>query len=73
MHVYTEHITNGAKGAFKARQMMSGLYNDETYYLQINSGTTLELNWDKTLIEMLHSCEAGEKAVITGITCNHAI
>ena len=23
-------------------------------------------NWDRKLLEMLHSCEAGEKAVITG-------
>ena len=26
------------------------------------------LNWDKKLIEMLHNCEAGEKAIITGDT-----
>ena len=30
-------------------------------------------NWDTNLIEMLHSCEAGEKAVITGITYNHKV
>ena len=74
IYVYTDHYSIGAKGAFRARHMISELYNDETYYLQINSGTTFgPLNWDEKLIEMLHSCEAGEKAVITGITCNHAI
>ena len=29
--------------------------------------------WDTKLIEMLHSCEAGEKAILTGFIPGHLI
>ena len=30
-------------------------------------------HWDKKLIEMLHNCEAGDKAVITSFTSHYEI
>ena len=45
--------------------MIERHYNGETYQLQLDSHMRFDENWDIKLIEMLHSCDAGEKSVIT--------
>ena len=45
--------------------MIQRHYNGETYQLQIDSHHRMATDWDKKMIEMLHSCDAGEYSVIT--------
>ena len=45
--------------------MIQRHYNNETYQLQLDSHHRFAPNWDTTFIRMLHSCDAGEKSVIT--------
>lgn len=42
-----------AKGACWARNLIQQLYQDETYYLQLDSHHRFSKNWDETLIKML--------------------
>jgi hypothetical protein len=44
-----------AKGPTYARYMCSKLYNNENYYMQIDSHTHFEKNWDELLIDMIPS------------------
>lgn len=41
-----------AKGACWARNLVQDLYNNETYYLQLDSHHRFDKNWDDTLIKM---------------------
>lgn len=43
---------NEAKGPTYARYLCSTLYNDETYYLQIDSHTSFVKDWDVLVIDM---------------------
>ena len=52
-----------AKGPTYARFLCSGLFNGETYYMQIDSHTRFTQNWDEIVIDMLNRC--GEKAVLS--------
>ena len=45
--------------------MIQRHYNNETYQLQLDSHHRFLNEWDKVLINMLHSTDAGEMAVIT--------
>ena len=42
-----------AKGACWARSLIQSLYNNKTYYLQLDSHHRFTKNWDATLIKML--------------------
>ncbi len=53
-----------AKGPAYARYFCSKLYNNETYFLQIDSHMYFEKNWDIHLIEMLKQTK-NPKAVLT--------
>ena len=44
-----------SKGTCWARNMIQDLYQDETYYLQLDSHHRFNKNWDVTLIKMLKS------------------
>ena len=44
-----------SKGTCWARNMIQDLYQDETYYLQLDSHQRFNKNWDVTLIKMLKS------------------
>ena len=55
-----------AKNCYHARYRLQKHYNDETYQLQLDSHHRALRDWDMTLVEMLHSCDAGEYSVITG-------
>jgi hypothetical protein len=44
-----------SKGTCWARNMIQSLWNNETYYLQLDSHHRFEKNWDMTLIKMLKS------------------
>ena len=48
-----------------ARHMIQRHYNNETYQLQLDSHHRFAKDWDTTLINMLHSTDAGEMSVIT--------
>ena len=45
--------------------MIQRHYNNETYFLQLDSHHRFETHWDTMLINMLHKCDAGEKSVLT--------
>jgi len=53
-----------AKGPTYARYLCSKLYDDETYFLQIDSHTRFIDNWDEEAITMLNQCESS-KPVLT--------
>ena len=46
-----------SKGACWARNLVQELYNDETYYLQLDSHHRFTKDWDVTLIKMLKSLQ----------------
>ena len=54
-----------AKNAYFARYRLNSLYNNETYQLQLDSHHRFKKDWDTKMIKMLHSCDAGEKSVLT--------
>ena len=54
-----------AKNVYHARYMIQQHYNGETYQLQIDSHHRFAENWDTRIIKMLHSCDAGEKSVLS--------
>ena len=43
-----------AKGPYYARYIIQKEYNEEEYYLQIDSHMRFEMNWDTTLKRMLN-------------------
>ena len=54
-----------AKNVYHARVLAQRHFNNETYQLQLDSHHRFAPGWDTTLIDMLHSTDAGEMAVIT--------
>ena len=54
-----------AKNVYHARVMIQRHYNGETYQLQLDSHMRMSNEWDTDLIQMLHSCDAGDHSVIT--------
>jgi hypothetical protein len=46
-----------SKGTCWARNLNQGLYNGETYYMQLDSHHRFTKNWDDTLIKMLKSLQ----------------
>lgn len=59
IRVYTMNYKN-AKGPSYARYHCSKLWRGEQYYLQIDSHTIFEKDWDKNLVEMLEKCKYSE-------------
>ena len=57
-----------AKGSYVARSHIQKHYNDETYQLQLDSHHRFYGKWDISLVNQLHSCDAGEKSVLTSTT-----
>ena len=53
-----------ARGPTYARYICSTLLQDEEYFLQIDSHTVFNKNWDSTLISLLNKCP-GENNIIT--------
>ena len=69
--IFVENIWHvNAKNVYNARKIIHSHYNGETYALQIDSHMHLVSGWDVKVIEMLHSCDAGEYSVITGYPAN---
>ena len=54
-----------AKNVYHARAMIERHYKGETYQMQLDSHMRVAPNWDTELIQMLHSCDAGEYSVLT--------
>ena len=53
-----------AKGPTHARYLCSKLWNNQEFYLQIDSHTQFLKDWDKNLISCINEC-GGEKSVIS--------
>ena len=56
-----------AQGSYMARAHIQNHYNDETYQMQLDSHHRFYGKWDDSLVKQLHSCDAGEKSVLTGV------
>ena len=54
------------KDAYHARYRVQQHYNGETYQLQLDSRHRATKGWDVSAITQLHSCDAGDKSVLTG-------
>ena len=54
-----------AKNCYQARYKLQRHYKGETYQLQLDSHHRGVKDWDTKMINMLHSTDAGEKAVLT--------
>ena len=55
-----------ARGVCWARSLVQSLFCDETYYLQIDSHTLFEKNWDLQLIEQYqHVSSVSDKPILT--------
>lgn len=46
-----------ARGACWARALAMSLYNDEDYFLQVDSHSVFEQDWDQTMINWVEHCE----------------
>lgn len=54
-----------AKNCYHARFRLQRHYKGETYQLQLDSHHRAVQDWDVKMINMLHSCDAGDKSVLT--------
>ena len=54
-----------AKNCYHARTQLQRHYKGETYQLQLDSHHRSVKDWDTKMINMLHSTDAGDKAVLT--------
>ena len=54
------------KDAYHARYRVQQHYNGETYQLQLDSRHRATKGWDVSAVTQLHSCDAGDKSVLTG-------
>eukprot|EP00347_Sterkiella_histriomuscorum_P020460 403337716 len=57
---YTE-----AKNAYYARVIVQQMYQNENYYLQIDSHMRFVKNWDQLLIKYLSQCQNPQKSILT--------
>lgn len=61
-----------ARGPSHARHLIQQLYDNEVYYLQIDSHTRMAEKWDTALIAELHQCE-GEKPILTTYPASYEV
>jgi hypothetical protein len=54
-----------AKGACWARHVVQKLYNNETYYLQVDAHSRFIPNWDTAMIEELDRCDSDRPILST--------
>jgi hypothetical protein len=60
-----------SQGVCWARHHLQKLWNNEMYTLQLDSHHRFELNWDTTLIDMLHSVKS-KKPILTTYVGNYS-
>ena len=62
-----------AKNVYYARYQIQRHYENETYFLQIDSHIRFTKFWDTGHIKMIHDCDAREKSIITVYPCNYSV